>query len=198
MLPTSTEEACKNRTTAPQFSHMARVGTAPLHTPQLMWHWSGPQRYCFKKEEYAVPGTELHFLSGFMQLTHRAPESERCCATILEINDFADPWREVGVKKHLQPSWLCKSVPARRAPGGVQHLPPPRESMRVQVLTVSSGLTFRRNTTRTFVFSQQRLLQSIIIAHPRVQTHKDLIYSAKYTSWIYFLFCFWTVIASPA
>lgn len=54
------------------------------------------------------------------------------------------------------------------------------------------------DTASAFVFPQQWLLQSIIIAHPGVQTHKDLIYSAKYSSRIYFLFYFWSAVAPPA
>lgn len=113
-------------------------------------------------------------------LTLGAQESERCHGSVMEINDFAAPGEGGGSEKASSPQRLCKSVPARQAPGGAQLPPSPQESVRVQVLTVSAGLTFRRDIARAFVFPQQRLLQSIIIAHPRVQTHKDLIYSATY------------------
>lgn len=180
MLPASA--LCKKIwATVLQLSHVCRVDTAPLHanSASACVKWIRAQLF---------EGGGMHgpwqLRSAFSLWFHAADIPSRGARKNMVLlwkqMTLQTQQKEVGAKKHPHPPprQLCKSVPARRAPGGA-HRPPPRESVRVQVLTVSSGLTFRCNTARTFVFPQQWLLQSIIIAHPRVQTHKDLIYSAK-------------------
>lgn len=164
----------------PQLSHACAVDTAPLHAnnaPACV-KWIGASTIVWRRRDAQSLEAQKRLFSLVSCSWHTEQRSQR--EHVMEINDFADPTEGGGSEKASSPPArrLRKSVPARRAPGGAQR-PPPQESVRVQVLTVSSGLTFTCDTARTFVFPQQWLLQSIIIAHRRVQTHKGLIYSAK-------------------